>query len=91
MLNDLREGLRSNSGNRDITARTESMKGLQVGVVEYNYDTSEGGNIQIIHRIQYLYVGRTAKYSVIGIAPIERFEDYRAVFGRGAESFDYLR
>ncbi len=91
LLNDLRDELRSDIGNRDVITRTESMRGRQIGAAEHSYDIAEGGNIQRIHKIQYLYIGRAAKYSVIGIAPVEKFDDYRAIFGRAAESFDYLR
>jgi len=91
MLIELRNQLTSQTRNRDVTVRVETLRGTQVGVIEHTYDYFEGGRLLSTRRVQYWYPGRISRYSLTGEAPASDFESYRALFGSAAQSFEYLR
>lgn len=91
MLIELRNQLTSQTRNRDVTVRVETLWGNQVGVIEHTYDYFEGGRLLSTRQVQYWHLGRISRYSLTGEAPASDFEKYRAVFGSAAQSFEYLR
>lgn len=91
LLIELRNKLMDQPRNHNVTVSVDTVRGTQIGVVDYSYDYFEGGRLVTAHQIQYWYLGRVARYSLTATAAVEDFEKYHGVFGSAAQSFEYLR
>ena len=91
LLFDLRNQLTAQPRNRDVAVRIETLKGVQVGIVEHTFDFFEGGVLKTNREVQYWFNGRVNRYAITGMAPAEAFDGAKPVFASAAQSFEYLR
>ena len=88
---DLSRSLSLQPQYREITHRTTSIGGDQIGVVEYLHDRTVKGELETNYHIEYIFVGQIYHYHLDFSAPENRFEDNRGLFQEIASHFTYLK
>lgn len=88
---DLARSLELQPAYRHVRASTATVSGVTAGLVEYLFDRTIKGEIDMTRHVEYIFVGRINRYHLDFSAPANRFDAHQGLFAAMAELFMYLR